>query len=56
MSLSPKSFLYRLDDATGVSTITLNRPERLNALTFEVYGELRDTFAEIGRASCRERV
>ena len=44
MSLAPRSFLYRLDEATGVATLTLNRPERLNALTFEVYAELRDTF------------
>ena len=44
MPLEPKSFLYDLDDATGVATITLNRPERLNALTFEVYRELRETF------------
>ena len=40
----PKSFLYALDETTGVATITLNRPERLNALTFEVYDELRRTF------------
>ncbi len=44
MALNPKSFLYALDSATAVATITLNRPERLNALTFEVYTELRDTF------------
>ena len=44
MSIAPRSFLYRLDEATGVATLTLNRPERLNALTFEVYAELRDTF------------
>jgi enoyl-CoA hydratase/carnithine racemase len=44
MPLAPRSFLYAVDAATGVATITLNRPERLNALTFQVYEELRDTF------------
>jgi len=42
--MEPKSFLYALDAQTGVATITLNRPDRLNALTFEVYDELRNTF------------
>jgi enoyl-CoA hydratase/carnithine racemase len=45
--INPRSFLYRADDATGVATLTLNRPERLNALTFEVYSELRDAFAAL---------
>ncbi|PYO86978.1 MAG: enoyl-CoA hydratase family protein [Gemmatimonadetes bacterium] len=42
-----KSFLYDLDTKTAVATITLNRPERLNALTFEVYRDLRDTFRNL---------
>jgi enoyl-CoA hydratase/carnithine racemase len=42
--VNPGSFLYSVDPATSVATITLNRPERLNALTFEVYTELRDCF------------
>ena len=41
------SFLYELDATTSVATITLNRPERLNALTFEVYKELRDTLQRL---------
>src|SRR2546421_1575464 len=44
MPLAPQSFLYRHDPHTGVATITLNRPDRLNALTFDVYRELHDTF------------
>ncbi len=31
----------------GVATITLNRPEKLNALTFEAYADLRDVLAEL---------
>ena len=42
----PTSFLYE-QDAQGIATITLNRPERLNALTFAVYRELTDTFAAL---------
>ena len=44
MPLAPQSFLYQQDPHTGVATITLNRPDRLNALTFDVYRELRDAF------------
>lgn len=44
MSVQPSAFSYHLDAATSVATITLNRPERLNALTFEVYTQLRDAF------------
>jgi enoyl-CoA hydratase/carnithine racemase len=41
-SFEPKHFLWRFED--GVATVTLNRPERKNPLTFESYAELRDTF------------
>jgi enoyl-CoA hydratase/carnithine racemase len=40
-------FLY--DVADGIATITLNRPEVMNALTFEVYAQLRDLFAALQR-------
>ena len=33
--------------ADGVATIAFNRPDRLNALTFEAYADLRDLLAEL---------
>jgi enoyl-CoA hydratase/carnithine racemase len=33
--------------ADRVMTITLNRPDRLNAITFEAYADLRDLFREL---------
>lgn len=44
MDIAPTSFRFHHDPATGVATIVLDRPERLNALTFQVYRELRETF------------
>jgi len=38
-------FSVAVDD--GVATITFNRPEKLNALTFDVYADLRDLLAEV---------
>ncbi len=46
---TPATFEYEQHGAVGV--VTLNRPERLNALTFEIYAELRDFFAAIGDRS-----
>jgi enoyl-CoA hydratase/carnithine racemase len=43
--IKPQTFLY--EQGNAVATITLNRPERLNALTFDVYRELADTFAAL---------
>ena len=47
-SFAPKHFAWRLDGK--VATITLNRPERKNPLTFESYAELRDTFRALAYA------
>src|SRR6202050_4658633 len=33
--------------AEGVATVRLNRPAKLNALTFEAYADLRDMLAEL---------
>jgi len=49
-SFAPKHFLWDFRD--GVATVTLNRPERKNPLTFESYDELRDTFRALD--TCRE--
>ena len=46
---TPSHFRWRLADRVG--TITLNRPERKNPLTFESYAELRDLFRALVSAS-----
>jgi len=45
----PEHFLWEVDGQ--VATITLNRPERKNPLTFESYAELRDTFRNLTYAT-----
>ena len=45
--MNPETFSpahFRWSYADGVATITLDRPDRKNPLTFESYAELRDTF------------
>jgi len=50
-TFAPRHFLWKLDGK--VATITLNRPERKNPLTFESYAELRDTFRNL---TCTDEV
>ena len=38
---------FDFDVAEGVATLTLARPEKLGALTFDVYADLRDLLAEL---------
>lgn len=38
---------FDLSIEEGVATVTFDRPERLNALTFDVYADLRDLMAEL---------
>jgi enoyl-CoA hydratase/carnithine racemase len=47
-SFSPKHFLWEF--AGGVGTVTLNRPERKNPLTFDSYAEMRDMFRTLVHA------
>jgi enoyl-CoA hydratase/carnithine racemase len=47
-TFSPRHFLWSLDGK--VATVTLNRPERKNPLTFDSYVELRDTFRALEHA------
>lgn len=50
--MNPQHFRYSEQD--GVATLRLDRPERLNALTFDSYAELRDAFVTLRtRASVR---
>jgi enoyl-CoA hydratase/carnithine racemase len=47
--LAPRHFRWR--SVGRIATITLDRPERKNPLTFDSYAELRDTFRALASAS-----
>ena len=50
--MTPKTFKYA--ESAGVGTLTLNRPDRLNALTFDVYAELATFIRSLAtQDSCR---
>ena len=49
MSISPKTFRFSIE--SGVASITLDRADKLNALTFGIYNELADTFAALDSMS-----
>jgi enoyl-CoA hydratase/carnithine racemase len=38
---------FRFDVENGVATLVFDRPDRLNALTFEVYADLRDLLTQL---------
>ncbi|KYC29135.1 putative enoyl-CoA hydratase [Sterolibacterium denitrificans] len=42
-----RNFLWQPDHENGVATLTLNRPERKNPLTFAAYAELRELFSAL---------
>ena len=42
---------FQWEAAQGVATVTLNRPERKNPLTFDSYAELRDLFGRLKHAT-----
>ena len=46
-----RHFRWQCSDDGRVATITLNRPEKKNPLTFESYAELRDLFRNLAYAS-----
>ena len=47
----PQHFLWDVSEDGRVATLTLNRPDRKNPLTFESYAELRDLFRDLVYAS-----
>ncbi len=49
--LAPRHFRWQQEERVGI--VTLDRPQRRNALTFEVYAELRDLFGALAASPVR---
>lgn len=49
MTKEPKPVSFDYEERESIALITLNRPERLNSLTFEVYRELTELFVALKR-------
>ncbi len=47
----PKHFGWAVSEDGRVATLTLNRPEKKNPLTFDSYAEMRDLFRDLAYAS-----
>src|SRR5271155_2076791 len=46
-----RHFTWETDASGRIATLTLNRPERKNPLTFESYAEMRDLFRALTHAT-----
>lgn len=47
---------FRVEVADRIMTITLDRPDKLNAITFDAYADLRDLFRELPHADLCDAV
>ena len=46
---------FNCDIADGIATVSLDRPDRKNPLTFDSYAELRDWFRDLHYTTTRSR-
>lgn len=51
-----RHFIWQPNPADHVATLTLNRPERKNPLTFDSYTELRDLFRALASADAKHAI